>query len=643
MRSFGLLALFLLLLAFAFSTHARPCGGTLVVRRTDGQLFAVVVPKSGDPISARSFGIRMDCNGPFTIDSGSLICLNNSRLGFGRYNFIDGQTDHFENDFNTVAFSVDSSAALSYNANTSLLCATKGISAQGILFAACGTLVDGKWKITTTGPVISNTVASFSGFNDDPSTLFHLQVASNGTRATFINDSQVANVLVPSLSNVSQIALSGRGNTLWHLQSNPPRFYICESDNMTTLGGNCYNATLFSNSSSAATASLVKLMTSATISTLNLSPEDSCSSIIAYWTNMLDMAPLPITFHQPSSPPTTPRTDSLPIENPSTHSKRGAANSINRAHLVTNDDDLSLNLAPTARSPATVVTSTPIARNPVMAAPDELSPFFMPPIAPPSTLPGRLNLAQVDFIDCPSANSLPDPPPNCSVGETIFRGQVAAMAWTDVELQNLNYTSTSSNCPLPAPSSNFVCVDGIWISHTDVNTTTIVATGTVTVYGNFSVTDSVVISGYQSSIAITGCFNISGTIIVELSDEDLDAINKKTGTFKTERFSTLLISPSCPFVNTSSMNILVRKTGKNKCAKVSMDAQTDSEYTTLSGLFKIDRTGCNLWWIILVSVLGGVVILAVIALVLLFTFNKRARTLVRPFSAKRAGDTAKVS
>jgi hypothetical protein len=64
---------------------------------------------------------------------------------------------------------------------------------------------------------------------------------------------------------------------------------------------------------------------------------------------------------------------------------------------------------------------------------------------------------------------------------------------------------------------------------------------------------------------------------------------------------------------------------------------SETTTTTLSGVFKVDTSGCkkksSTWWIVLVSVLGGVIVLgAIFALLATFTPLKH---IIRPH-AKRA-------
>lgn len=218
-------------------------------------------------------------------------------------------------------------------------------------------------------------------------------------------------------------------------------------------------------------------------------------------------------------------------------------------------------------------------------------------------------------------------------GEVFYNESVRAMAWTQSTALKLAHVSDTP-CPQPSPGSAFTCANGLWISRGSVNTTEISVTGSVVVSGNFSVSTSTTINGLQASLNITDCASISGSIILVLSEGDLAQI-KGSGSLKGSTQSVIITTGECPnglgFSGVDASGLVKNK----KCAKVKVTLSQSSPQT-LSALIQVDTTPCNLWWIILLSVIAAAILIAVIVLALLFTFHESCRYKVRPFSKPRA-------
>lgn len=622
-----------LLACISTYVHARQCGGTLVVRTTGGQMYAIVVPKNGGAISPRTFGTPVDCAGAFALDGYNLLCVNSSGTGLDRYNF-EGEP---KITFSLNGYTIQQTSSLYYNANSSAFCATRASNGLPVE-RLCGNLNEATQKMTLSLTEPTNTSMVYDALIGWPSpTSFTLlqEATSNGARTLWQDGAQGLGGGSPfQVSAISHLVLSDNGRRQWHVHSNSSSLNICNTTTLNDAMLTCYNAT-FTTATNATSVNYLKLLRNTGASSANASslPEDTCTSIVAYWSNLLGQQPKPKELDPgvgtPISVPTGTTVPGATAPSATIPGTQQQQDPQMRRH------DPTETVAGRTTSPTTTMTAVPIS----IVQPSVLAP--PPPASPASPSPVRLNTEQVNFFDCPEP-TLANPTPDCTMGETLLSGSVAEMAWTSVEFKNLNYTSTSGACPMPGPGESFVCVDGVWTSFTDVNTTIIIATGPVTVFGNVNVSESIVINGFQSSLIVNGCLILNGSIIIELSDDDLDKISKKTGAFTYEYYQLLLSSQNCPFTNSSQLDVQVRKTGKNQCAKVSMDAQTDSEHKLLAGIFRVNRTSCNIWWIILVSVLCGVVLLAVIVLVLVFTLSPKARLLVRPFSAKRAPENTGV-
>lgn len=261
-----------------------------------------------------------------------------------------------------------------------------------------------------------------------------------------------------------------------------------------------------------------------------------------------------------------------------------------------------------------------VALKPSLLPPSSSEPTSTPaqPVAPSSASTG------VAQVNCNSTS--------CEV-QTIYTSTVKSIAWTKGTSFRLANVSDSV-CPPPAPGPTFACVNGVWTSRGSVNTTTITIPGSTVVSGNLTVTGSTTIYGLQSTINVTNCASLNGSVTIILSQSDLEEIKGK-GTLKGTTQLALITSGACSNgAGFSDLNGLGSVNGKN-CAKVSVKLQQNSA-STLSALIEVDTTRCNLWWIILLSVIAVCILIAVIVLAIIFTFHEGCRYTVRPFSKPRA-------
>ena len=211
----------------------------------------------------------------------------------------------------------------------------------------------------------------------------------------------------------------------------------------------------------------------------------------------------------------------------------------------------------------------------------------------------------------------------------FYNTSVQAIAWTPSTVLKLAQVSDRP-CPQPPPGSTFACVNGIWVTRGSVNTTTIPVSGTVVVSGNLTVSTSTTIYGLGSSLNISDCASINGSLVLVLSEDDIQHI-KGSRSLKGSTQRILIYSGECS--NFDSLSAIGRVNGR-KCAKVNIKLTKNSR-STLNALIEIDTTACNLWWIILLSVIAAIILIAVIVLALLFTFFEPCRYKVRPFSKPR--------
>ena len=193
--------------------------------------------------------------------------------------------------------------------------------------------------------------------------------------------------------------------------------------------------------------------------------------------------------------------------------------------------------------------------------------------------------------------------------------------------------STSPPCLGPPPSREFYCSStGVWTAPSTTNPTlTIpVGVGEVIVLGNVS-SSSIVFTGIGSTVTIGGCASNLTSIVIELTQEEIRQIGH--GLNK----SLITFSGNC---GTDFNNIAISIKKGEGCRKISSKKFVSSDSQTIGAIFTVDSSGCNTWWIILVSVICGVLLLTVITIVLMAVFWPAFRAKIRPFSVKRPQDSA---
>lgn len=192
-----------------------------------------------------------------------------------------------------------------------------------------------------------------------------------------------------------------------------------------------------------------------------------------------------------------------------------------------------------------------------------------------------------------------------------------------------SYSQCQSTCPVycpgDLPKSDYYCDNGTWKT-ASVSTDTFTlpsGVGTVLVLGNLS-SSSIEISGVSSSVVISGCASNLSTVHVELS-KDVSIVNGRI-------YSLVSTSPDSNC--STDLNTVKLTASIQGCRKVTVETYTSTDGKNLGGLFIIDKSACNTWWIILVSVICGVILVVLIALVLMAIFWPAFRAKIRPFSTK---------
>jgi hypothetical protein len=143
---------------------------------------------------------------------------------------------------------------------------------------------------------------------------------------------------------------------------------------------------------------------------------------------------------------------------------------------------------------------------------------------------------------------------------------------------------------------------------------------------------NLILQGSDIVIQIDGCFflSIESEIIITLTEEQMKQLGSESGTEK------VLITASdegcLGGVDLNDVKASARPS-KKSCKRVETERGSQSNQNTLALIFKLDSSRCNMWWIILVSVLGGI-ILIVIVIIAVIAINPTIRAKVQPFWRK---------
>ena len=168
------------------------------------------------------------------------------------------------------------------------------------------------------------------------------------------------------------------------------------------------------------------------------------------------------------------------------------------------------------------------------------------------------------------------------------------------------------------PSSDWNCIDGTWTFIGSVNSTTIVIpSGATTTIIKGNLTSSVVIiNGLNSIIIVDGCTS-NTTIIVELTPQQLEEIG---GDGKLQQLLSFSNTSMC---NSSTSDITIGTRIKGSSCKTVSVSKVPSSNGSLTGLFQVSRSGCNKWWIILVSVICVVILLGLVVATVAYVIHKK--------------------
>ena len=210
----------------------------------------------------------------------------------------------------------------------------------------------------------------------------------------------------------------------------------------------------------------------------------------------------------------------------------------------------------------------------------------------------------------------PDPSAQAPVTEPVFEPSTTAPTAATTPV------TAPMTCPMPPPGPTFSCIGNRWVSDTSVTSPVITfpPASTTVINGDLN-TSSIVIVSIGTTINVTGCVvsseGSSPPITLTLTRQDLEKILKNGGTL-----TSLLIqqSPSCGSLATSVLSVDTKSIDSCRTIKVDKIASSSG----LSAVLTVNSSKCNVWWIVLVSVLFVVAIVAVIVIMVLYKLHMKA-------------------
>ena len=176
------------------------------------------------------------------------------------------------------------------------------------------------------------------------------------------------------------------------------------------------------------------------------------------------------------------------------------------------------------------------------------------------------------------------------------------------------------------PSPSFVCINGTWTSTTSVTIPTLVIpSGSTLVQINGNLTSAqIIIQGFGSTVTITGCSENLTSIIIELTQEDLEKIRKN------QKQNLLSMNSNCTELAKIDLNTKVIGSG---CRQLKVEKIVSGG--TISGLFMVDASRCNRGWIIAVSVVCSIVLVAVIVIAVVVACCCKQKTYAQVVKSKQ--------
>lgn len=153
----------------------------------------------------------------------------------------------------------------------------------------------------------------------------------------------------------------------------------------------------------------------------------------------------------------------------------------------------------------------------------------------------------------------------------------------------------------------------------------IVIDGNLTAATGSIITVTITANSNQPYIIVGGCVNLSDPIQVQLTKGNLKSLPSTTG----QRVLVLQSSANCSTSSEGTIGGLAAVGNRKGCKKWDLKSETvqTGSHTQLYAVISVTSNSCSLWWIILVSVIGGIVVLVVVALVIVFATPLRQKVM----------------
>jgi hypothetical protein len=198
-------------------------------------------------------------------------------------------------------------------------------------------------------------------------------------------------------------------------------------------------------------------------------------------------------------------------------------------------------------------------------------------------------------------------------------------------------SDSGCNPPKPQPEASFTCdpLTHLWTSSASIESVTVSISNPVVIVGDLNVSSTITFNGLGSLLNVTGCIDLKGNVEVILSGEELKNLEK------TKEKTQLLVVSGCSRSSLDETLFVVSAPSKKKCQRI--EAKSSSTVNTLSVVLNYNGNKCNTWWIIVASVIGGLVLITVVTIALLATLNSKVKNKFRPYWARNKHENPPVT
>lgn len=204
---------------------------------------------------------------------------------------------------------------------------------------------------------------------------------------------------------------------------------------------------------------------------------------------------------------------------------------------------------------------------------------------------------------------------------TELIGGVSCSVINDTECR-ASLGQASNSCPgqHPLPLDKWKCIGNTWtVDGLElIDTPTITVRSSTVVNGNLSQLQQITFTGITGvRIEVTGCAQLPKKIVIVLTPTEYEQLRDGK-----KKVADLIHSSQCSFGATNGVQVEISGPKKRRtCEKIM--ASIVSKGQTVQGVFQIDKSACNRWWVILVAVLGAVLIVVIIVVIVFIVLNSR--------------------